>query len=184
MFVTSLGAAGQLIESRRIGASRRMLSTPTSAGTVLLGETLGRFLIALFQGAVIVFASLVLFGVTWGDPLASAAVVVQFALVGTAAAMMLGSASNNAEQASSLGVFFGLGLAALGGCMVPLEFFPDTMRAIAHATPHAWAMDAFTEVIGGSGGVGDILLELAVLGGAAVVMMFVAVGTLRRSIVG
>ena len=31
--------------------------------------------------------------------------------------------------------------------MVSLEFFPDTMRNIAHATPHAWGNDAFTDLI-------------------------------------
>ena len=30
-------------------------------------------------------------------------------------------------------------LAALGGSMMPLEFFSPTMLTVAHFTPHAWA---------------------------------------------
>jgi ABC-2 type transport system permease protein len=32
--------------------------------------------------------------------------------------------------------------------MVPLEVFPQTMKTIAHVTPHAWANEAFEELIG------------------------------------
>jgi ABC-2 type transport system permease protein len=183
MFVTSLGASAQLIETRKLGVSRRMLSTPTAARTVILGEALGRFTVALFQGAVIVFASLALFGVDWGDPLGAAAIVVLFGLVGTGAAMLLGSVLDNSQQAGSLGTFFGLALAALGGCMVPLDVVPDTMRSFAHATPHAWALDGFNALVAKGGTVPDILPQLAVLAAAAAVLLTVAMGRFRRSII-
>ncbi len=182
MFVTSLGASGQLIETRRLGVARRMLSTPTAARTVIAGETLGRLAVALFQGLVIVLASLLLFGVDWGDPLAAALLVVLFALVGTGAAMLLGSVLDNAQQAGSLGTFFGLGFAALGGCMVPLEAFPESMRLVAHITPHAWAVDGFADILGGGGNIGEVLPEAGVLAGIAAVLLMMAVWRFRRSI--
>ncbi|MEI7744545.1 MAG: ABC transporter permease, partial [Chloroflexota bacterium] len=49
MFLTSMTAAGKLVFSRQIGVSRRMLSTPTSAWTIVLGEAFGRLLVALLQ---------------------------------------------------------------------------------------------------------------------------------------
>jgi hypothetical protein len=61
MFVTSLSASSMLIETRRFGVSRRMLASPTRASTVLLGEALGRFAIALLQGALIVVGTALLF---------------------------------------------------------------------------------------------------------------------------
>jgi ABC-2 type transport system permease protein len=150
MFVTSLSASSMLIETRRLGVSRRMLATPTRAGTVLVGEALGRFAIALLQGALIVVGTTLLFGVDWGNLLTTVVVILLFALVGTGAAMLLGSVLRNAAQAGGLGVFLGLVLAALGGCMVPLELFPPTMATIAHLTPHAWAIDALTEALAGA----------------------------------
>ena len=121
MFVTSLSASSMLIETRRLGISRRMLASPTRAGTVLAGEALGRFAIALVQGALIVVGTTLLFGVDWGNAATTVAVVVLLALAGTGAAMLLGSVLQNAAQAGGLGVFLGLVLAAIGGCMVPLE---------------------------------------------------------------
>jgi ABC-2 type transport system permease protein len=85
MFLTSLSASAQLIQTRRLGVSRRMISTPTSVSTVLAGETMGRFAIAMSQGLFIVIASALLFGVDWGDPLAAGTLIVLFALVGTGA---------------------------------------------------------------------------------------------------
>ena len=49
------------------------------------------------------------------------------------------------DLVNGVGVIVGLGVAALGGCMVPIEFFSDTMTKIAHLTPHAWALDVLAE---------------------------------------
>lgn len=182
VFVISLAASGMLIESRRIGVSRRMLASPTPARTVILGETLGRFGIALFQGFLIMGVTLALFRVDWGDPVAAGSIVVLFALTGTGAAMLMGSVLDNAQQAGSFGVFFGLVLAALGGCMVPLEVFPPLMVKIAHLTPQAWAIDAFGKVLGKAAGVGQILPELGVLALYAAVLLGLATILFRRKL--
>ena len=69
IFLTSLTGSARLIESRRLGVARRMLSTPTSVATILAGETLGRLAVALLQALLIVVGSALFFGVRWGDPL-------------------------------------------------------------------------------------------------------------------
>jgi ABC-2 type transport system permease protein len=182
IFLTSLTGAGALIESRRLGISRRMLATPTSARTVLLGEALGRFGIALTQALLIVAGAGLLFGVVWGDPLGVAALVLAFCLVGSGAGMLLGSLLTSDQQAGAMSLLLGLGLAALGGSMVPLEVFPDTMRDIAHVTPHAWGNDAFTDLIARGGGFVDVLPEIAVLLGFAGALLALATWRLRRAI--
>jgi ABC-2 type transport system permease protein len=184
MFLTALSAAGQLIVSRKLGVSRRMVSTPTSVRTVLLGEALGRFGTVMVQGLFIVVASALLFRVNWGDPLGTGLVVIFFALVGTGAAMLAGALLSNAEQAASVGVFAGLMLAALGGCMVPLEVFPDGMRAAAHVTPHAWAVEALTDLVTTNATLADVLPQVAVLAGFAAVLLALATWRLRAAIVG
>ncbi len=180
VFVISLSASSMLIETRRLGISRRMLASPTSSGQILVGESLGRLAIALFEGLLIFVVTLVVFGVDWGDPVGGIAVIVLFALVGTGAAMLMGSSLHNAEQAGALGVFIGLGFAALGGCMVPLEVFPPAMVTIAHLTPHAWALDAFDEIVRKGGTIGDVLPELGVLAAYATVLLAAATLVFRR----
>ena len=184
VFITSMTAATQLIVSRQLGVSRRMLSTPTGIRTILLGETLGRFGVAMLQGLFIVFATAFAFGVDWGDPIAAGALVVAYALVGTGAAMLVGAVANNAEQAGSFGVFLALALGALGGAMVPLEVFPSFMRQVAHLTPHAWAIDGFRALVVRRGGVGDVLPELGVLLAFAGVLLGLAIWRFRRALAG
>ncbi len=182
MFVTSLAASAALIQSRRFGVSTRMLSTPTPARVIIAGETMGRFSVALVQGLFIAVVASIAFGVNWGSLAGAAAVVVAFALVGTGAAMLMGSLFSNDQQAGGLGVFIGLGFGALGGCMVPLEVFSPTMRNVAHVTPHAWALDGFSELIRRDGGLTDIWVEVAVLLAFAAVLMALATWSFRRAI--
>jgi ABC-2 type transport system permease protein len=180
MFVTGLGSAAALIRTRQMGVSRRMLSTPTSSRVILAGEVLGRFAIVALQGGYIVVATWLLFGVGWGDPLGALSVVVLFGLVTTGAAMLAGSVFANEQQASAAGLMLGLGLGAIGGCMVPLQIFPDTLRTIAHVTPQAWANDAFADLVGDTGGFVEILPDLAVLAAMAAVLLALATWRLRR----
>ncbi|HEX6140861.1 MAG TPA: ABC transporter permease [Candidatus Limnocylindria bacterium] len=182
MFLTSLTGAVPLVVSRQLGITRRMFATPTPARTIILGEGLGRFAFALFQGGFIVLASGLLFGVDWLDPLGTAAIIVSFALVATGAAMLIGSWARNESQVGAFGAGGGMMLGLLGGTMVPLAVFPEVMRTIARVTPHAWAMEGFRKMLDEGAGVLQILPEVAVLVGFAVVLIGLAVVVLRRSL--
>jgi ABC-2 type transport system permease protein len=180
MFLTSMTAATQLILTRQLGVSRRMLASPIRVRTILVGETLGRFGVAMLQGLFIVILSAIIFGVSWGDPLAAATIVVLFALVGTGAAMIVGVFSNNPDQAGALGVMAGMLLGALGGAMVPLEIFPEPAHTIAYLTPQAWAIQGLREVALRGGTVVDVLTELGVLVLYAVALMALGTWQFRR----
>ncbi len=180
MFLTALTGAVELITTRQLGISRRMLATPTGPWTIIVGEGLARVLISLFQGTLIVVASALLFGVNWTDPIVTAAIVVAFALVSGGAALLVGTLASNTSQAGALGPALGMLLGLLGGTMVPAEVFPDVMRTISHVTPHAWAMDAFRAVSLHGAGLVDVLPQLAVLLGFAAVLLTVSVVRFRR----
>lgn len=184
VFLTSLTGATQLILTRTLGVSRRMLSTPTSAATIVAGEALGRFGVAMIQALIIVIASAVAFGVAWGDPLGAAAIVIAFSLVGAGAAMLVGAVAGNAEQASALGVVAGLVLGAIGGAMVPPEVFPETMRTISRATPHAWALDGLRALAVDDATLAGVLPQVGVLLTFAAVLLTLAAWRLRASLAG
>jgi ABC-2 type transport system permease protein len=95
--------------------------------------------------------------------------------------MLVGSLIDNDGAASGVGVGLGLVLAALGGCMLPLELFPAGLRTIAHITPHAWAYDAFAKIQRHDAGLVDILPQLGVLAAMAAVLLVAGTWTLRRS---
>jgi len=180
LFLTAMTGSVALIETRRLGLSRRMLATPTSPATVITGETLGRVLISCVQALVIILGSALLFGVNWGQPAGVAAVVIVFALVAAGAGVFVGTLFRNEQQAIGISLLLGLGLGALGGCMVPLEVFSPTMRRIAHITPQAWGNDAFAKLVGHGASIAGILPQLGVLAAYAVVLLALASWRLRR----
>jgi ABC-2 type transport system permease protein len=182
LFLTALTSSAALIETRRLGVSRRMLATPTTPATVIAGEAAGRLGVAVLQGVLIMAGSAVIFGVNWGDPLAAGLLMVAFALVASGAGLLMGALARTSQQSLAFGLLLSLGFGALGGTMMPLDLFPDAMRSLAHLTPHAWAVEGFAELIRHGGGIVDILPQLGVLLGAAACLLALASWRLRRSI--
>lgn len=182
VFLTTLTGASTLIQSRRERVVQRMMTTPMTGAQLIAGQTLGRWVLGAFQGVYIMLASALLFAVNWGNIGSALVVLAVFALVGAGAAMLLGTLVDNEGAAVGIGVGLGLTLAALGGSMFPLEFFPDTMRRVANVTPHAWGYEAFAELQRQDGTLLDVLPQLGVLGAMALVLVALGAWSLRRSL--
>lgn len=182
MFLTTLQGASAIVASRRLGVTQRMLSTPTTARTVIVGEGTSRLVVALIQGAFVLLGTWLVFDVSWGDPLTALIIVVAFAAVASGAAMLLGALAKSDQQAGSIALAGGLVLAALGGAMYPLavmELLSDTVYRVAHVTPHAWALEAFEELTAFGGGLVDVAPFLGVLALYALVFYALAVWRLK-----
>lgn len=54
VFITSLASGSALVESRRLGVTRRSLGAPIRPSTLLLGSGVNRYLTALFQAALVI----------------------------------------------------------------------------------------------------------------------------------
>jgi ABC-2 type transport system permease protein len=186
IFMNTLTGAANLVQTRRLGVARRMYSTPTPVHTMIAGEALSQFTIALIQGGFIIAGTLLIFGVDWGNPLGAILTIVVFAAVASGAAMLLGALVSSDQQASGITWAVGLGLAALGGAMIPLaqlKLLSDTVYRVAHVTPHAWALEAFQSLVADKGGVADIAGFLLILAGYAAVLLLLATWRLRTVLV-
>jgi ABC-2 type transport system permease protein len=184
VFINALAGGAAVVETRRLGIYSRALAAPVHARDLVLGEALAYLCVALLQSVLIIGVGALLFGVSWGNPLAAVALVLTWALVGTGAGMLSGSLFSTPEQASAIGPAIGIGFAMLGGCMWPLQIVPTAVRTLGHVTPHAWAVDGWITILSRSGGVADIALQLVVLAGFAVAMLAAASIRLRRRLSG
>ena len=184
VFITSLAGSGLLIQSRQLRVLQRTYSTPTSARTIVSGQGLARFAIAGGQALFIYGVGAFVFGVEWGQPIGAAALIVLFVLVGTSVGILFGTIFSTPDQAGTIGSMSGIAMGMLGGCMWPLEIVPEPMRVAGHIFPHAWAMDAWIELIGRGGTIADITTELAVLAGFVAVLLPLGTWRLRRALVG
>jgi ABC-2 type transport system permease protein len=180
MFLTSLTGASEIVITRQLGISRRMFSTPTGISTIILGESLARVAFALLQGAFLIAATAILFGVHWGDPLGVAILVLIFGLVSGGASMIVGGLASNPSQAGAIGPALAMLLGLVGGAMVPTEVFPETMRQLAHLTPHAWAVEGLRALGEPGAGIGSIAVNISVLAAFAAAFFAVAVVRFRR----
>ncbi len=180
VFLNALAAGATVVETRRLGMYERMSAAPVRAVAVVAGETLGALSVTLAQSALIVVVGAAAFGVSWGDPLGAAALVVVWSLVSAGAGMLSGTLFRTPEQASAIGPAVGIAFAMLGGCMWPLAIVTPVMREIGHVTPQAWAVDAWTALVARGVSLAGIAPELGVLVAFAVGLWALAAVRLRR----
>ena len=180
VFINALAGGASVVQTRQLGIYHRALAAPIRARDLVLGETLSYLTFSLLQSVLIIATGSLLFGVAWGNLPAAIALVVMWAFVGTGAGMLSGAAFKTPDQASAIGPVIGIAFAMLGGCMWPLEIVPAGVRTLGHATPHAWAVDAWITLLSRAGGLADIATDLAVLAAFALAMLALATTLLQR----
>jgi ABC-2 type transport system permease protein len=183
VFINAVAGGAAMIQTRRYGIFARALAAPTRPRDLVLGEALCYLALTLGQALLIVTVGAVLFGVSWGNPLAAVALVLVWAAVGTGAGMVAGTFFRTPEQAGAIGPAIGIAFGMLGGCMWPLEIVPEGVARLGHLTPHAWAVDAWVEVLSRGGGLPEVAGYLALLSLYAAALLALASLRLRRSLV-
>ncbi|HET6874040.1 MAG TPA: ABC transporter permease [Acidimicrobiales bacterium] len=182
-FINTLAGAASIIETRRLGMYERMSTAPVRPAAIIAGEAVALVSICLLQAGLIVLIGAVAFGVSWGNPLAAVVLIGLWAVLSAGAGMLAGTLFHTPEQAGVIGPTVGMALGMLGGCMWPLSIVSGFMRSFGHIAPHAWAVDAWTALIARGGNIVTIAPQLAVLAGFAAVLMALATGRLRRTLV-
>jgi len=164
VLITLLAGSEVFVNERLGGTLRRLLATPTSKATILLGKVISRFGQGMVQMIVLVgFGGLVL-GVNWGSSLPALAILlVSFGLTGTALGLMLGAFARTRAQASGFSILFSMLLGSLGGAWWPLEITPQAYQTVVSVLPSTWAMRGLTDVILRNAGVVDILPTAGIL---------------------
>lgn len=182
IFLNGMLAGIPLVESRRLGVARRMLSTPTGVGPQLLGVGLGRWGLGLIQSAILVGLGVGVFGVGIGHWPTALVLVLLWCAIGAVVGMLLGALGRTEDQVVAWSVPLGIGMAMLGGAMWPLSVVPPFMRVIGHLTPHAWAIEAWDAVVNDGARLPDIALDLGVLLAVTLVIGTLSITLLRRSL--
>src|SRR5207244_6319930 len=119
----------------------------------------GKFLpclaLAVAQGAFLLVAGKLVFGLSWGpsswppagQALALLPVVLTTALAAMGLAMLVAALARTEMQVAIYGAVLVLALGLVGGCVVPREMMPQAARDVSQWTPHGWAPDAYQQLI-------------------------------------
>jgi len=182
------GAGIALVRERRQNTLARLLISPASRTTVLLGKLLGVFYVGLAQAVVVFGFGAVAFGIfpggsaadVFGNVVGVSLVTLLLILVACAMGLMISALSRREETAESVGVPIAVVLTALGGGMFPLgDNSPAFLRTIALGLPSGWAMDGYHKLLWYGQGLSSIGPNLLVLAAFAAVFLWLGVRKLQ-----
>jgi ABC-2 type transport system permease protein len=176
LFNASAGAESFLNE-RSAQTFARLSCTPTRKSTILLGKFFGTLFFSVLQFAVLLVATRLFFGVSWGDqPLQTFVIGIVYSVAISGFALLLAAFLEDEKAADfviSVGVYL---LSALGGSMIPIYLFPEVMRTLAHVSPNTWALTSFLDIMAGTSW-RSLMIPISVLLGMG--MAALTFGTLR-----
>ena len=180
VFIPLFAISALFAYERQQGTLRRLLTTPATKATFLLGTITGQVAMALVQMLLLVGFGILVMKLSWGrDPLALLLIILTSALAAAAFGTTMGTFIKSEGQASGLSVMFGMVFALMGGCWYPLELFPPAIQNIVKILPTTWAMQGMLDLVLRGGSLPDILPEAAVLLGFAAIFFSVGVWRFR-----
>lgn len=174
--------AQSILEEKRTGAFRRLVAAPMSRATVLLGKLVPHVIVNLIQIAILFLVGYFVLPLTglprleWGaHPEGLILISVCASLTANALGLLLAAIGKSEQQVNGLSTLLVLTLAAIGGVMVPRFVMPQFMQTLGVISPHAWALNAYQDILMRGYGIAEVLPECAVLLAMSVVMFGVAV---------
>ncbi len=177
VFIPLFGISALFAYERQHGTLRRLLTTPTSKATFLLGTITGQVVMALIQMTLLVLFAYFAFKLNWGNPLGVYIILICSALAAASIGTAMGTFIKSEGQAVGLSIMAGMLMGMLGGCWYPLELFPSFMQTIARIFPTYWSMQGLLDLLLRGAGVAEILPEAGVL--ILFAGVFFSVGVLR-----
>ncbi|VAX38397.1 hypothetical protein MNBD_PLANCTO02-887 [hydrothermal vent metagenome] len=140
--------ARSFISERELGTLKRLRMSPVRPTTILAGKTLPFLLISLVQTIILFISGRFLFGMSWGEqPVLILPIIFCTSLAATSLGLLVSTLVRTDSQVSAYGNFVVIVLAGVGGCFMPRDWMPQLMREISLATPHAWALMAYHQVL-------------------------------------
>jgi ABC-2 type transport system permease protein len=182
-FVVGASFRGLLTE-RKLGTLARIRAGPVPPWAPVAGKGAVGFALGLVSVCVCWVSSTLIFGTTWGDPVAVLAVLTAHVLAAAAITMLVASRVRTDAQADGVIMVVSFVAAFFGGSLVPLYNLPEPLRAVALLTPNGWTSTALTELAGAgaAGSVGAVAGPIAVLCAIALAAGGLAVAGFRKGL--
>lgn len=153
------------VAERKHGTLARLRAAPLSRGQILLGKLLPCLAVSLFQGLFLLLAGRLIFGLNWGShPWLVIAVALCTSVAAVGLAMLVASVARTETQVAVYGTLLVLVLGGVSGSLMPRDLMPEQMKTASLVTPHAWALDAYAQLLANPNpDLGVVLTACAVL---------------------
>ncbi|MCX8173858.1 MAG: ABC transporter permease [Thermoplasmata archaeon] len=171
-----------LVWDRESGNLSKLLVSPTSRYTIVLGKSLSAGIRSIAQGAVVILLIL-LIGIRFRtSPLLVFLVfpaIVLIAAVSAGISIFFTSLLKTRERVMGIGQVLTMPLFFTSNALYPISMMPSWLQWIAHANPITYGIDILRSFML-TGDLSGIPLDLAVLGGYLLVLTLVNGKLLQR----
>lgn len=149
VFTLANGVAATLLYERQEGTLRRMLSAPISRGQILFGKMLARGFVGLVQTAVLFGIGKVVLHLsfTWSDLPAVSLIALSTVFASTGLGLLIATFGKTMEQIQGMTTMALLIMGFISGTLIPRAFLPASLQKLSYITPHAWALQAYQDVM-------------------------------------
>ncbi len=143
LFIGSGLGMRSLLMERSAGTLARVTAAPLRPTQIVMGKLLAIFVTGLATIFVIWAVTTLAFGADWGDPLGVLLISVAATAAMCGIGVFLTSLAKTEQQAFGITLLVGLGLALLGGNLLPSGSLPNFFQVLALGTPNGWALVGF-----------------------------------------
>jgi ABC-2 type transport system permease protein len=182
IFMGSVATTGSAIAGEKEdGTIVRILMTPVSRRSVILGKTIYQLILQLARAVVLILAAYFLVGFHMnGSWLLVALVLIIFTLGGVGMGIVMSTRADDMESFFQINMLVTLPSMFVTGVFFPLSSVPDWMRYIAYLMPLTYANDAMRTIMVKGQGLSAISTDLIILSLFALVTFTAGVHLFRR----
>jgi linearmycin/streptolysin S transport system permease protein len=178
LFFTVQFGVTSLLQERNEGTLARLVAAPITRASILAGKVLTSFLVGVVSMTVLVLATSLLFGASWGNPIGVSILIVAAVLSATGITALVASLARDAEQAGNYQSIVALVLGLLGGTFFPVSLAPGILSTITFIAPQAWFLRGLGDLHGGD--ISAVLVPTLAMLAFGVVAGGIALFRLRR----
>jgi len=173
-----------VVWERDVGLLTKLMSTPSSRTSIIVGKALASGVRGIFQ-AIVIFALALILGVTINlNPLNIFGVVVVtmlFAMCFSCLSMFIASLLRTRERMMGIGQAITIPLFFASSAIYPISLMPTWLKAVAVVNPLTYVVDALRAMLL-PGYHADLLLDLSALVIALVLFVSLASISIKRLI--
>jgi linearmycin/streptolysin S transport system permease protein len=148
-FTVQFGVTG-LLSERSDGTLARLIAAPIPRAAILASKLITSFVLGVVSMTVLVIATSLLFGASWGNPVGVALLIVAATLSATGIMALIATFAMNAEQASNAQSVVAVILGLLGGTFFPVSLAPGILAKLTFIAPQAWFLRGLGDLRAGS----------------------------------
>ncbi len=155
-----------VIWERDVGQLQRLLATPLSRTSIVLGKAAGACVRALAQGVLLLLV-LAVAGIDVRWNVFGVAGTLAMLTLGTAAfacmSMLLAAAVKERERFMGIGQLIMMPLFFASSALYPLSLMPGWLHVVARVNPLTYEVQALRQMLVGVGGAGELWLDFLVV---------------------